>query len=219
MKLLKILLLTVFTFQIAFAQDYESEPVGKQKNSQNDIKTLTGGSSQSGAFGAVVFKASKFNDKTFAMMGIRGGWIINRTLAIGIEGQGIIPSAKFDNISQEPGEKAILLGGYGGLFIEPVLFSNNVIHVTFPIASGAGWMGYHEDWENNQNFNHRNDLIDDDVFWYVEPGVGVELNVTRHFRISTGITKRFTQDLELVSTDDKDFSKMSYFLTLKIGKF
>ncbi len=219
MKFLKLLFTTFILSAAAFGQEYESEPIGKQKNQQNDIKTLTGNGHHSGAFGAIMFKASKFNDKTFAMMGVRGGWIINRSIAIGIEAQGIIPSAKFDNISPDVGEQAILLGGYGGLFIEPILFSNHVIHVSFPIASGAGWLGYHEDWENNRNFNRRNDLIDDDVFWYVEPGIGVEVNITRHFRISTGVTKRFTQDLELLNTDDNDFNNLNYFLTLKIGKF
>lgn len=152
------------------------------------------------------------------MMGLRGGWIINRSVAIGIEAQGIIPSAKFENINPGPDEKAILLGGYGGLFIEPVLFSNNVIHITFPIASGAGWLGYHEDWEDD-SIRRNNELIDDDVFWYVEPGVGMEINVTRHFRMNFGVTKRFTQDLELVDTKNKDFNNLNYFLTLKIGKF
>ena len=207
----------IFSGVASVAQTYKSEPIG-DIDRQSDIKTLTGSGHHSGAFGAVMFKASEFKDKTFAMMGLRGGWIINRSVAIGIEVQGIIPSAKFENIDPDPDEKAILLGGYGGQFIEPVLFSNNVIHITFPIASGAGWLGYHEDWEN-ERIRRNNELIDDDVFWYVEPGVGMEINVTRHFRMNFGVTKRFTQDLELVDTKNKDFNNLNYFLTLKIGKF
>lgn len=217
MKTLSLVFTLILSCQLCFAQDYKSGPISDIEK-ENDIKTLTGGSHHSGGFGAVMFKASEFRDKTFAMMGLRGGWIINRSLAIGIEAQGIIPSAKFADIDPDPDQKAILLGGYGGLFVEPVLFSNRLIHVTFPIASGAGWLGYHEDWENDR-FRRNNDLIDDDVFWYVEPGVGVEVNVTRHFRINMGVTKRFTQDLELVDTENKDFNKLNYFLTMKIGKF
>ena len=217
MKTLTFFFILVLLCVSGFAQDYKSEPVGDITR-QSDIKTLTGTSHHSGAFGAIMFKASEFKDKTFAMMGLRGGWIVNRSFAVGIEVQGIIPSTKFENIDPDPDEKAILLGGYGGLFVEPVLFSNNVIHVTFPIASGAGWLGYHEDWEDDR-IRRNNDLIDDDVFWYVEPGVGVEINVTRHFRMNLGVTKRFTQDLELVDTKNKDFNNLNYFLTLKIGKF
>ncbi|MCG8322945.1 MAG: hypothetical protein MI921_25820 [Cytophagales bacterium] len=217
MKTLTLFFMLIFSGVASVAQTYKSEPIG-DIDRQSDIKTLTGSGHHSGAFGAVMFKASEFKDKTFAMMGLRGGWIINRSVAIGIEVQGIIPSAKFENIDPDPDEKAILLGGYGGLFIEPVLFSNNVIHITFPIASGAGWLGYHEDWEN-ERIRRNNELIDDDVFWYVEPGVGMEINVTRHFRMNFGVTKRFTQDLELVDTKNKDFNNLNYFLTLKIGKF
>ena len=217
MKTLTLFFMLIFSGVASVAQAYKSEPIG-DIDRQSDIKTLTGSGHHSGAFGAVMFKASEFKDKTFAMMGLRGGWIINRSVAIGIEAQGIIPSAKFENINPDPDEKAILLGGYGGLFIEPVLFSNNVIHITFPIASGAGWLGYHEDWEDD-SIRRNNELIDDDVFWYVEPGVGMEINVTRHFRMNFGVTKRFTQDLELVDTKNKDFNNLNYFLTLKIGKF
>ena len=217
MKTLTLFFMLIFSGMVSMAQAYKSEPIG-DIDRQSDIKTLTGSGHHSGAFGAVMFKASEFKDKTFAMMGLRGGWIINRSVAIGIEAQGIIPSAKFENINPDPDEKAILLGGYGGLFIEPVLFSNNVIHITFPIASGAGWLGYHEDWEDD-SIRRNNELIDDDVFWYVEPGVGMEINVTRHFRMNFGVTKRFTQDLELVDTKNKDFNNLNYFLTLKIGKF
>ena len=217
MKTLTLFFMLIFSGVASVAQAYKSEPIG-DIDRQSDIKTLTGSGHHSGAFGAVMFKASEFKDKTFAMMGLRGGWIINRSVAIGIEAQGIIPSAKFENINPDPDEKAILLGGYGGLFIEPVLFSNNVIHITFPIASGAGWLGYHEDWEDD-SIRRNNELIDDDVFWYVEPGVGMEINVTRHFRMNFGVTKRFTQDLELVDTKNKDFNNLNYSLTLKIGKF
>ena len=217
MKTLTLFFMLIFSGVVSMAQAYKSEPIG-DIDRQSDIKTLTGSGHHSGAFGAVMFKASEFKDRTFAMMGLRGGWIINRSVAIGIEAQGIIPSAKFENIDPDPDEKAILLGGYGGLFIEPVLFSNNVIHITFPIASGAGWLGYHEDWEDD-SIRRNNELIDDDVFWYVEPGVGMEINVTRHFRMNFGVTKRFTQDLELIDTKNKDFNNLNYFLTLKIGKF
>ena len=217
MKTFTLSFLLVFTGSLSYAQEYKSEPIGDIRK-QSDIKTLTGENHHSGGFGAVMFKASEFRDKTFAMMGLRGGWIINRSIAVGIEAQGIIPSAKFENMATDPDQKAILLGGYGGLFVEPILYSNKVIHVTFPVTSGAGWLGYHEDWEHDDIYRD-NDLIDDDVFWYIEPGIGLELNVTRHFRMNFGVTKRFTQDLDLIDTKSEDFNNLNYFLTFKIGRF
>lgn len=179
-----------------------------------EIRTLAGSMGHSGGFGALTFKSSKFRDETVVMAGIRGGWIINRSLAIGLEGFGFIPTAKFQGLSQFD---AVLIGGYGGMFLEPIFFSNQVVHVTFPVSAGAGWMGYHEDFDEG-TFNDP-DLIEGDVFWYVEPGANVEFNLARNFRLALGISKRFTQDLELIDTNSDDFNKISYYLTLKIGSF
>lgn len=185
-----------------------------EKWQKDEIKTIAK-DGHSGGFGAFTFKGTKFRDANLVITGLRGGWIINRSLAIGFEGHGIIPTAKFDNISATG--KSVILGGYGGMFLEPVIFSNEIIHFTFPISGGAGWLGYHEDWE--QNTDNSKDLIDDDVFWYIEPGVSAELNVSKHFRIAAGVSKRFTQDLELIMTNSNDFEGMSYFITFKFGKF
>ena len=179
-----------------------------------EIKTLAGSLGHSGGFGALSFRSSKFRGETVVMAGLRGGWIINRSLAIGLEGHGLIPTAKYQGLSQFD---AVLIGGYGGMFLEPIFFSNNVVHITFPVSAGSGWIGYHEDFDEGQFKNP--ELIEGDVFWYVEPGANVELNLARNFRLVLGISKRFTQDLQLVDTSSDDFDKINYYLTLKIGSF
>lgn len=192
----------------------------RQKD-RRDIKTLSGSMNHSGGFGAFTFRTTEFRDEALVLAGFRGGWIINRTLGIGVEGHGIIPTAKYDDIVAY--DNAIALGGYGGMFLELIFFSNQVVHVTFPVSGGAGWLGLHEDWENDDPTvvqpNTSDDLIDDDVFWYVEPGGNIEVNVSRNFRLAFGVSKRFTQDLNLINTMSRDFENLNYYLTLKIGSF
>jgi hypothetical protein len=183
----------------------------------DDIQTLAGKNGHHGGFGAVSFRASEFNDKDIIMVGFRGGWIINRAMAIGFEGHGIIPTAEYENIDPNNSLNSRSVGGYGGMFIEPIILSNKVVHVTFPVSGGGGWLGYIVDWEQT-NF-YENDLIDDDVFWYVEPGAAIELNVARNFRINMGASYRFTKDLDLMSTPSSGFDAWNYFLTLKFGSF
>lgn len=205
------------------SKTYSKKNKNKNKHgNRDDIKTIAGGSQHSGGFGALTFKSTSFRDEAMVLAGLRGGWIINRSLAIGFEGHGIIPTAKFDDIDNVLNSDVVVYGGYGGMFLEPIIFSNQVVHLVFPVSAGAGWMGYEEDWENNfgsPGFNSINGFIDEDVFWYIEPGAALEVNVARNFRIDLGASKRFTQDLELVQTSESAFDKWNFFVTLKIGSF
>ncbi|XOV95207.1 MAG: hypothetical protein ACFHWX_10955 [Bacteroidota bacterium] len=194
---------------------------------KSDIKTLAGSMNHSGGFGALSFRYSDFRDESMVIAGFRGGWIVNRTLGIGFEGHGVIPTSRYDDIDDT--RDVVLVGGYGGMFLELIFFSNQVIHVTFPVSAGAGWLGYTEHWENdfsNPPFSpgdslyvRRNHMIDDDTFWYVEPGANLELNVSRNFRMCFGVSKRFTQDFNLLNTNVNAFDKPNYYVTLKFGRF
>ena len=197
-------------------EEYEEQELRKdhsKKRQKGEIKTLSS-HGHNGGFFALTFKATKFNNETIVTSGVRTGWIIARTLAIGFEVHGLVPTAKFDQIA--PPERVVLLGGYGGMFIEPILFSNEVVHLTFPVTGGAGWFGYHEDWEEDYtNYS----LVYDDIYWYVEPGVSIEVNVAKNFRLGFGATQRITQELELPNTPSGAFDNRNYFLTMKFGRF
>lgn len=199
-----------------------AEPAAKERRTERstrkgEIHTMTGRNRHhSGGFGAVTFKATEYMSDPLIMMGLRGGWIINRSFAIGIEGHGIIPTTNIPDIL--PSEQVVLLGGYGGLFVEPVFLSNQVLHVTFPVSAGAGWLGYEESFEsvNRLPFDQ---LVDEDVFWYVEPGASIEVNVSRSFRLNFGMSRRFIQDIDLVGTPEDAFSRNNYFFGMKFGSF
>ncbi|MDW3211385.1 MAG: hypothetical protein R8N23_16025 [Reichenbachiella sp.] len=213
---------TVTTQPVVIKYYQATEPYQREeepKKNKNQIKTLTGKMHHSGGYGAVSFKTSNFKDKTLVMAGIRGAWIVNRTLAIGIDGYGIIPTTKYQNIDPDDATNEVRLqGGYGGLMLEPIFFSNEVVHITFPVSAGAGWLGY-EDPDNEDFWDNRDNLVDEDVFWYIEPGANLEINIAHNFRLDLGVSKRFTQDLQLVNTLSDEFDEINYYLTLKIGGF
>jgi hypothetical protein len=195
----------------------KKEVTKEKKHTRGEIKTLAG-NGHSGGYGAIGLKTGEFSGEHLVVATAKGGWIINRVFAIGVDINGIVPTSKYDGITGST-DQAILIGGFGGLFIEPIVFSNQVVHVTFPVTGGAGWLGYNEDWERNTTNDYENNLIDDDVFWYVEPGAALEINVAKNFRINMGMSKRFTQDLQLINTDLADFEGYNYFFTFKFGKF
>jgi hypothetical protein len=209
--------------RIIYYQDTTPKEIQQYKryNPRDDIKTISGSMSHSGGFFGVSFRASEFKDQeALVMAGIRTGWIVNRTLGLGIEAHGVIPTTKYTGI--DPNGKAVLLGGYGGMYMELIMFSNQVVHITFPISGGAGWLAYYKDWEedySNDPFSDSSSLIDNDVFWYVEPGACLEFNISKAFRMSFGVSQRITQDLTLINTSGGDFENMNFFMTMKVGRF
>jgi hypothetical protein len=190
----------------------------RNNSHSDDIETLSRDNGHSGGYGAISFKGSKFKDVSILMMGVRGAWIVNRSFGLGIDLNGILPVSKYDDVDPYGMAKGILIGGYGGFLLEPIIWSNKIVHITFPVSMGTGWLGYIEDWEHNE-YNYNGDLFDEDVFWYIEPGVYAEFNISRCFRVDAGISKRFSQDLNLYNTPTDAFDKLNYNLTLKFGGF
>ena len=185
----------------------------------DDIKTIGGGDNHIGAFIGFDFKTSSFLDDQIIMSGMRLGIISNRSFAIGVEGYGVIPTTQFDQI--DPLQNVVLTGGYGGLFVEPILFSNQALHFSFPVSGGAGWLEYLDSsdlWDYNYDYDGHQP-VDQDVFLYVEPRAQVELNVSKNFRLDFGVGKRFVSALDLQNTRTNAFSKMNYYFGLKLGRF
>ena len=89
----------------------------------------------------------------------------------------------------------------------------------YPVSCGAGWLGYTPDWEIMGNHQDNNNLYDEDIFWYLEPSASMELNVTRFFRIALGVSRRFTENLDLINTGPAELEKMNINLALKFGRF
>jgi hypothetical protein len=109
--------------------------------------------------------------------------------------------------------------GYAGLFLEPCIVPKLPIHFSFPILIGAGSAIYYD--EADQNMDDHNGLVtvDNDIFYIIEPGVEMELNMTKHTRLSLGVKYRYITDLDLLNTKTDAFNGLYYGLTLKFGKF
>jgi hypothetical protein len=187
------------------------------------MQTLFGGQGKThhGFYFAPVLKVSSLGNETALFTGLKGAWTINRSVSLGFEGYGLAPTITLDNILAT--EKVRPLMGYGGFFIEPIIQSNKLIHLTIPVGFGAGWVGYVKDWEHhkyNSDYDYdKDDLVDDHVFWVIEPGVNAELNVAKFFRVGLGASYRITQDVKMTNTASDYARGMNYNLVLKFGRF
>lgn len=194
MKKLVFLLVLVFTFS-AFAQE----------------ATLINGEIESGGFGGPVLKVTTINGENSVMVGGRGGWIINHSFVLGGGGYGLVTDVKpkvSDSIHQ------YIEMGYGGLELEYIASSNDLLHLSIGMLVGGGGIGYK--YEDNNSFNSSHNR---NAFFVLEPNINANLNVTRFFRIAAGVSYRYVSGLKSAVSTNADLSGPSAVLTLKFGRF
>ncbi len=184
-----------------------------------DIQTLMRGNESVGGYGAISMQYTELENRDAFVFGARGGVIVGHMITLGLGGSGFFNDLHYDATS---GMDLSLAGGYGGFFFEPILFPKFPVHVAFPVLIGAGGVAVvssddNNDWSDNYNSEAS------DAFMVVEPGVEIELNVTRFFRFCIGGYYRYTSDIDIqdpmfdVSTDI--LRGFSGGVTFKFGRF
>lgn len=196
----------------ALAQDPEFEYY-KSK----EIKTLMGRNRAGGAYSAFGVGYSEIDYQHAVLFSGRFGWIASHSLGVGLGATGFINEYHYEpSLDRE----VFLAGGYGGLYIEPVLFPRFPVHLSFPVLFGAGGISYISK-ESNMN----NNLIEDsEAFLLIEPAAEIELNVTRFFRFAIGTSYRYPTSFNVglsgtPSARASSIKGMSYTATFKFGKF
>ncbi len=211
-----------------FAQEDGSKTTQEYKtlfNSGNSNKEIV-----HGGYGAVLFNYSQIDGKDAFLAGMRGMWIINHGLGIGVGGYGFVndleyqppPSSLSDNSN-------FLAGGYGGLVIEPIFWAKHPVHISVPVLIGAGGVA------NIRNYYYPYPQYPDDYNYYsedaaayfvLEPGLELELNMVKFLRIGLGAYYRYTSDINLNTWDGAEYAEFSpdlkgfsFGLSLKFGKF
>jgi hypothetical protein len=194
-----------------FSQDHDST-----KNS-DEFKTLFGNEKHNGAYGAFSIGYSEIDDRQAVLFGGRFEWIVGHSIGLGLGGNGFI-----NEFHHEPSlnSDVFLTGGYGGFYIEPILMPNFPVHLAFPILLGGGGISYvTEDWDNYHNM-----IEDTEAFLIAEPGVEIELNLTRNFRMALGTSYKFTTPFNVGLPNSPNVNSdalkgFSFMMTFKFGRF
>jgi hypothetical protein len=203
-KMKTILVLAVISLFISF-QLYGQE------------QTLAGnGEMSSSGFGGPVIKYTQIKDKPGVLIGGRGGWIINHTFVIGGGGYGLVTQIEADYLFHN--DKTYLNFGYGGLELEYIIQSDNVLHFTVYTLIGAGGINYKDNHGNDCN-NYYDWSFSNDEFFVLEPAINIEVNITSFFRLNTGVNYRFISGVNFDTIKNEDLSGVSGTLTLKFGSF
>lgn len=190
---------------------------GFQTSDAQQTQTLIQGGISHGGFGGPVVKFSDVRGDLGVWVGGRGGWVINldpnHAISLGGGGYGLVTEHRIPNPEYGHSPRSqFAMNGYGGFEIEYTNRSWQLAHMTVSTLIGGGGLmirdrGFHE--------------VDDnpDAYFVFEPGLNLELNITRFFRIATGVTYRLTSGIGRAGFSDDDFSGINGAITFKFGGF
>jgi hypothetical protein len=210
-------LIVLFGIMAVCAAAFGQEDDEIKNDRSDEIQTIVGKHNVVGGYGALSLQYTEIQDRDAFVFGARGAIVLGHMMSLGLAGSGFFNDAYIDELTQQ---NVSLTGGYGGFFFEPVIFPKYPVHVAFPILIGAGGVSVVE--RNDDNFWEDDyESKASDAFLVLEPGIELELNVTRFFRFCLGGYYRYTSDVDIPEYDiPTDILKgFSAGVTFKFGRF
>jgi len=169
-------------------------------------ETILEGNIESGFFGAPVVKFSEVEQEFAVFVGLRGGWIINHSLSLGLGGYGLSNNVHLEGVSG-PDDRDIEFG-YGGLEIEYINSSDDLLHFTIYTLVGAGGIGLP---------NIEPDEAE--AVFVFEPAFNLVINVSPAMRIETGGGYRWVSDTNSPYYSNEGMSAFTAGFGFLFGKF
>jgi len=217
MKSTIVLFACLMAFGFSQAQDTE---VIYSTKTPREMETLM---SSDGGFGghlSLNVKGTEVYDEMSLLVGGELVFTLNHALNIGVAGYGM--PTRIDYIDTEGYFRDALYVemGYGGFFIEPVFFDQNVVHFTVPILIGGGWSGLTETrflGSPDQDYSFR--VADETVFFVFEPGINMEVNLVRHVKLTLGGSYRYVNGSDLRGVSDTDLGGLTFGAGIRVGWF
>ncbi len=151
--------------------------------------------------------------------GLKVAYVANQQFEVGFVGTFFYSDQNRVGDSQFPVED--LIGAYGGLHLEPILFSKHIVNVSFPLLIGAGGAGYINDDYRKDDFDEKRFEENAKAFFIIEPGINILFNVSRYLQIEAGMKYRISSNIGFVS-ETYDLSRINGFsagIGIKVGVF
>ncbi len=193
--------------------------VSGQDEKRQEIQTLFSDQNSLGFYGSFSLGYSKINGQDALVSGGRVGMIFNHSTAVGLAGYGFVNNLENYQWENDNVLRYSLAGGYGGIFIEPIVGGLNPVHVAFPILFGLGGVAQVTNYGSGYWEYPHYDTSEGDLFFIVEPAVELEVNLTRFFRTAATLSYRFTTDIGLPDVAPDVLRGLNFGLTFKFGKF
>ncbi len=149
--------------------------------------------------------------------GLKIAYVANQQFEVGFEGNFLYSEQDVFNTALSRNED--LIGGYGGLHLEPIFFSKSRVNLSFPLLIGAGVVGYIDDNFTDDDFDEEFDEHDIDVVFVAEPGVSLLFNISRYLQLEAGVKYRFSSKTNLTNGPIDRINGFSGGIGVKVGVF
>ncbi|OFX88563.1 MAG: hypothetical protein A2W99_09180 [Bacteroidetes bacterium GWF2_33_16] len=221
-KILTLILLSLF-IQAGFAQETESEMKTLFTGKKMGNKTRLSGMFINPELKGTIINSGDKDGYGF-LVGGRLGLIFNDKFSIGLGGYGlatehITPYGLDTEANYDPASKIGF--GYGGFVFEYILFGNKLVHFTIPVLVGGGGASLYKDIIINEEEFTWDDFktYESSAFFVLEPGINLEVNITKFMRFDLGASYRLVQFTEMDYLSNDDLSNLAINASLKFGIF
>lgn len=208
---------TLLVLLILFTSGWAQQIIEIDGKPDQHINTLFKKEKRDGFYWAYATGYSPINKDHGLVFSGRAGWIMDHWFAFGFTGTGFVNNYDqlelYDYRQSAQSDLFSLVGGYGGMFIEPIVFPLKAVHVSFPVVFAAGGL------TKVNNFVNDDFLENTDLFYAIEPGMELEVNFTRWLRFAVYGTWRFASDIQLEKVSPNALENYTVGAIIKVGLF
>ncbi|WP_242204601.1 hypothetical protein [Aestuariivivens insulae] len=154
----------------------------------------------------------KIKKKDTYSASLKIAYVANQQFEIGFEGITLYSDFNNQGLSDSNNDLVAL---YGGLHLEPILFSKSKLNLSFPLLVGGGAAAILEDHTNDYIIDHE----DWEAVFVLEPGVNLLFNLNRYVQLEAGVKHRFSSRLSFNNSPISRINGFSVGLGVKVGVF
>lgn len=218
MKKLILTTLILFSGLWIFAQD--TEVIYSKKDDKRPMNTLLKNNTGFGGHLSLNVKGAQFYDETSLLLGGELVFTLSHALNVGIAGYGMPTRVNYRDDKNDYINDLYVEYGYGGLFVEPVFFDQQVVHFTLPMLIGAGWAGLSDSrFYNDPQHNYPFRVVDETSFFVFEPGINMEVNLVRNVKLTLGGSYRIVSGSDINQISDSDLGGFTFGGGIRVGWF
>ncbi len=217
---MKRLSLVLFLFSIIVCVNAQEELLIKKDSKKSIFEKI--GISKPGLFFRFEEAYTQMNNQDLWMGGGSVGLAINNNINIGVSGRGWNIRQRMLNPNVIDTTGAYMEGCYGGLLMEYNVSPKSLVKVTFSLLAGPGGTAYLiNKKKTNEDVNSAKmsvKVLESDVFFAIEPGGHIQLNIFKFMRLNVGISYRYVGNLQLMNTSGNLMNNFTTTLGLEFGK-